>query len=109
MMRPEPTSVGLLGSYSESLTWWATIKKTDIKAVLGLRQYKSALVLSLALEGKSVPWDWWSRLLCRFPPADFLYHSAPYHRSEIFITGSSIAVRGAVGIGGKVVLGEQTF
>ena len=38
MMRPEPTSVGLLGSYSESLTWWATIEGADAKAVLGLRQ-----------------------------------------------------------------------
>ena len=54
-----------------------------------------------ALEGKSVPQAWWAACDCRFPPADFLYHNAPNHRSEISITGSSIAVRGAVGIGGR--------
>jgi len=41
--------------------------------------------------------------------ADFLYYFASYHKSEIFIIGLSIVIRGAVGIGSKVVLGEQTF
>ena len=85
MIRLKPTNVSLLGSYNESLTWWATIEKANIKVVLGLRQYKSALILSLAFKGKSVSWDWWSRLLCRFPLVDFLYYFTPYHRSEIFI------------------------
>jgi len=29
----------------------------DIKVILSLKQYKSALVLSLAFEGKSVLWN----------------------------------------------------
>ena len=37
MMRLESISVGLLGSYNESLTWWAIIEKANIKAILGLR------------------------------------------------------------------------
>ena len=74
-----------------------------------MRQYKSALILLLAFEGKSIPWDWWSCLLCRFPLTNFLYHFVPYYKLEIFIIKLSIVVRGAIGIGSKIILGEQTF
>ena len=78
----------------------------NIKVILGLRQYKSALILLLTFKRKLVLWDWWSRLLYRFPLTNFLYHFAFYYKSEIFITRSSIAVKGAVNISGKVILGE---
>ena len=62
-----------------------------------------------ALEGKSAPQAWWAACDCCFPPTDFLYHIAPNHRSEISITGPSIAVRGAVGIGGRSSEGITNF
>ena len=52
MMKPVPASAGLLGSYSESLAWWATTERADTKAILGLRQYGGALFLYLAAVGK---------------------------------------------------------
>ena len=57
MIKPKLTNIGLLESYNESLIWWAIIKKANIKVILNLKQYKSALVLLLAFKGKSVSWD----------------------------------------------------
>ena len=57
MIRLELISVSLFRSYNESFIWWAIIEKANIKAILSLKQYKSALVLLLAFKGKLILWD----------------------------------------------------
>ena len=54
IIRSKPTSINLFESYNESLIWWIIIEKMDIKAILGLRQYKSVLILLLAFKKKLI-------------------------------------------------------